>query len=328
MSSRVSIKIPTPFGNRFRKASESASRTQDSLDDDEDLNSIRDQSPTLSSSSRKGESTPTPTEAKLNSLVGTTLPFTNISELKRIIQQETDILIILGYGVEYIQPTRKSLEALLDYGRDPGVEYKNKVKVVLIDQEMNRKFCNENNLVVGTPILQMYYNSKSVRFRFQDSLVQDTKDLSDNSSMSSSKPKKREKTSKHEDDDLEDFDMGEKGSSKPRNVFISQLHYSIIQALVVLTFDTIEDMGNDTSNEIIVDVDMAILRGDVELDQDAEDKFDSTLSDETDSGEETDDDEDEAAKTLPITASQAQSMDDGDDDDEDDEMSRATNLKN
>lgn len=205
--------------------------------------------------------------------------------------------------------------------------------IVINTMFTKRKFCNENNLVVGTPILQMYYNSKSVRFRFQDSLVQDTKDLSDNSlsSTSSTKPKKREKTSKHEDDDLADFDMGEKGSSKPRNVFISQLHYSIIQALVVLTFDAIEDMGNDTSNEIIVDVDMAILRGDVELDRDAEDKFDSTLSDETDSGEETDDDEDEdeAAKTLPPSASQAQSMDDGDEDDEDDdEMSRATNIRN
>lgn len=89
-SGRVSIKIPSPFGNRIRKQESSAFRTQDSLDDDDDLNSSRDQSPTLSSSSRKGDTTTT-TEVKLNSLVGTTLPFTNISELKRIIQQETDM---------------------------------------------------------------------------------------------------------------------------------------------------------------------------------------------------------------------------------------------
>ena len=39
--------------------------------------------------------------------------------------------------MEYIPPSKQSLEALLDYGKDPGVEHKGKVKILLIDEEVN-----------------------------------------------------------------------------------------------------------------------------------------------------------------------------------------------
>ena len=44
-------------------------------------------------------------------------------------------LILVGYGVTYIQPTYHSLVSLQEFDRDPGVDFQNKVKVCLIDQE-------------------------------------------------------------------------------------------------------------------------------------------------------------------------------------------------
>ena len=39
--------------------------------------------------------------------------------------------------MEYITPTKTSLEALLEFGKDPGLEYKDRVKIILIDEEVN-----------------------------------------------------------------------------------------------------------------------------------------------------------------------------------------------
>jgi hypothetical protein len=116
-------------------------------------------------------------------------------------------LFLVGYGVTYIQPTYQSLLHLQDYGNDTGLEKQGQVKVCLIDQEAHREFCDENQLVVGTPVLQMYYNAKSIKFRFLNSYE---------SQVQASDPSKRV------------------------NIYIGQLHFAMINSLVQMTFQAIQ----------------------------------------------------------------------------------------
>lgn len=136
---------------------------------------------------------------------------------------------------------------------------------------LKRKFCDDNSLVVGTPILQMYYNGRSIRFRFLRNIELTTKNL----------------------------------ETKPSNVYIGQLHFNTIKTLVSMTEEGIKKQG-DGQGDIIVDVNVDILyTGGKETEQE-EDSYSGT-EDDTDSGEETDsgddDDDDEPAGVHSVKKS-------------------------
>lgn len=61
------------------------------------------------------------------------LDFKTFAEVSNAIQNERNVLFLLGFGVTYIQPTRKTLEALCEFGKSP--DYKSKVKVFVLDEE-------------------------------------------------------------------------------------------------------------------------------------------------------------------------------------------------
>lgn len=177
-------------------------------------------------------------------------------ETQRLIQSEKDILFLVGYGVTYIQPTYQSLLHLQDYGNDTGLEKQGQVKVCLIDQEAHREFCDENQLVVGTPVLQMYYNAKSIKFRFLNSYE---------SQVQASDPSKRV------------------------NIYIGQLHFAMINSLVQMTFQAIQEAEHSNADDIVVDVQVARLNELVISRAFEERTEDIDLDSDTDSGEDTSD---------------------------------------
>lgn len=71
-----------------------------------------------------------------------------------------------------------------------------------------RKFCDENEIVVGTPILQLYYNNKMLKLRFGKKKLPNEK--------------------------------AEKVETRLTNVYIGQLHSYAIQALVNITLTAIK----------------------------------------------------------------------------------------
>ncbi|KAL9643000.1 hypothetical protein ABK040_010691 [Willaertia magna] len=289
------------------------------LDDNDEINEQQQQEEKKDLKRKKNNNQ----NSLINNNNNSGIPFNNLSELKRIIQQERDILIILGYGVTYIHPTRKSLEALLEFSNHSKNEFKDKIKVLLIDEEVNRKFCTDNNLVVGTPILQMYYNGKNVRFRFGENLSskqslksspsyqnnnEDDDEEEDNNTKSSRSSKSlNNKTLKRED-----------SGSKPRNVYIGQLHFDTINSLVYLTFEAIYELGelaesSSTLTEIIVDVDLGILRGEsLPFNQEGNENYEhneSSLSDDTSSGEDTEEEDDiDFENDTPIETTKKQNV--------------------
>lgn len=125
----------------------------------------------------------------------------------------------------------------------------------MIDEEKTaRKFCDDNEFVVGTPILQVYYNGKSVRYRF-----------------------------------LRREDV----NSRPTNVYIGQLHMTTIQTLVNFTFNAINKQS-DTNDGIIVDVDMDALAGIVRNEDYESEEEEEEEDSETDTGEDTTEEEEES----------------------------------
>jgi len=68
--------------------------------------------------------------------------FKTFAEVTTAIQNERNVLFLLGFGVTYIQPTRKTLEALVEFGK--GSELKNKVKVFVLDEEAH--VCHGNEI--------------------------------------------------------------------------------------------------------------------------------------------------------------------------------------
>jgi hypothetical protein len=139
---------------------------------------------------------------------------------------------------------------LAEFQKDPG-EFKDRVQVFLIDEEHTaRKFCDDNEFVVGTPILQVFYNGKSVRYRFI----------------------------RREDTDTSQI--------RPTNVYVAQLHISTIRKLVALTFEAIEKQSS-SSEGIIVDADVDALSGTRQQEYESEEEDEDDEDSETDTGEDT-----------------------------------------
>ena len=103
----------------------------------------------------------------------------------------------------------------------------------------------------------MFYNTKNIRFRFlRNALDRPSED------------------------------------NKGINVFIGQLHYGTVNKLVQDTFEKLQQLEDDYTGDVIVDVRLDLL---YDLDQaanrDNEEDSDTDLDSDTDSGEDNDDDD-------------------------------------
>jgi hypothetical protein len=87
------------------------------------------------------------------------IKFTPFADVKKMIQNESDVLFVVGHGVSYIYPTRTSLECISNLTKNDKFK---KCKVFLIDEEVQRTM----EFVVGTPFMILYYNKKPVQLRF------------------------------------------------------------------------------------------------------------------------------------------------------------------
>ncbi|KAL0478509.1 hypothetical protein AKO1_008189 [Acrasis kona] len=217
--------------------------------------------------------------------MATKISWSSFGEVKRAIEANTSHttvkLVLVGYGVTYIPPSRTSLEFLSDFAKDSG-PYKERVKVFLIDEErIARKFCDDNEFVVGTPLLQVYYNGKSVRYRYV------RKDNVD-------------------------------GDTKSTNILIGQLHSTTIQTIVSSTLSAVNK--NPSSENVVVDLDVDVLTNvprneEFQSDDDEDDDDDS----DTDTGEDTTEEDSESENTDEGKKHKEEELDDDESDNDDED---------
>jgi hypothetical protein len=86
------------------------------------------------------------------------LSFTDHAMVNKKIDS-TKIPLVVGYGVDWFIPARKTLEALAEVSQ-AGVE------IYLVDQEQSPTVCRENNVQLGTPFVKVYHQCKAMPFKF------------------------------------------------------------------------------------------------------------------------------------------------------------------
>uniref|UniRef100_A0A7S1KTG4 Thioredoxin domain-containing protein n=1 Tax=Percolomonas cosmopolitus TaxID=63605 RepID=A0A7S1KTG4_9EUKA len=88
------------------------------------------------------------------------LTFTPSTSLSLPLQTSRDTLIIIAYGISYLTPIVNSLRICQQ------VCLENDIEVYFINEESEREFCFEHQIIVGTPFLMFYYNAEPMQIAF------------------------------------------------------------------------------------------------------------------------------------------------------------------
>jgi len=89
------------------------------------------------------------------------IKFHNIEDVLKEISNDNENVFILGLGTTWCYPCKKSFKHLYKFSE---LKKQQKLKVFLLDQEKNRDFCRKQGIIVGTPVIMMYYCGKEMVF--------------------------------------------------------------------------------------------------------------------------------------------------------------------
>lgn len=163
--------------------------------------------------------------------------FSNYADaMKEVKGGDRSTLFLIGFGVTYVPPTRQSLQYLMEFverhdlnkQRSADPHTITQIKYFLFDEDTHPIVYDENKLVVGTPILQIFWRGSPIYLRFPQS------------APATSRPSRLQ-----DEAVFDELNTSERDS----DMYIGQLHPGVLEYLVSRTLLAIDEMSRDHSNQ-------------------------------------------------------------------------------